>query len=327
VRRAAAIAVPLLLIAWLAAAVVQDRRHARLAASLVRAVNQRDVARVEALLRQGADPNARDWATYYRGPEPPFCPPWYEKPLARLMRRRPRPASRYVGPTVLMIAAHHGDTAIARSLLGRGADMGKKGSHTEGLNDGIVVDALGEAVMAGNVATALLLIQRGTSATVNAKEDGNTTPLMLVNNAEIAAALIRKGADVDAVDRSGNTPLLMAAGSTIPPDVARLLLHSGADANVKNWTGQTPLMQACLELRPEVVKLLLARGADVNLRDRNGNTALMNTTFMRLPELPGDELKWKQKRRQVQKLLIDGGADPGLRDNDGMTAADYEKEF
>ncbi|MEW6110274.1 MAG: ankyrin repeat domain-containing protein [Nitrospirota bacterium] len=53
------------------------------------------------------------------------------------------------------------------------------------------------------------------------------------------------------------------------------LLDQGADVNAKNKEGETPLMVAALERRLEMVKFLLDRGADINLKDNVGATALI----------------------------------------------------
>jgi ankyrin repeat protein len=55
------------------------------------------------------------------------------------------------------------------------------------------------------------------------------------------------------------------------------LLGAGADINAADVRGRTPLHRAALENTPEVAKVLLANGAQVNVRDREyGDTALAN---------------------------------------------------
>lgn len=75
----------------LVGALVSTSYHARLSAALIQAINQRDGRRAEHLLAQGADPNTRDWQTYFYQAGAPARPPWYEKYLARLTHRKPRP--------------------------------------------------------------------------------------------------------------------------------------------------------------------------------------------------------------------------------------------
>ena len=59
-----------------------------------------------------------------------------------------------------------------------------------------------------------------------------------------------------------------------PPlaNVARLLLDRGADINARNNSGRTPLHTSTYMERIEVVRVLLERGADVGAEDDQGST-------------------------------------------------------
>ncbi|MBO4317775.1 MAG: ankyrin repeat domain-containing protein [Mailhella sp.] len=48
--------------------------------------------------------------------------------------------------------------------------------------------------------------------------------------------------------------------------------QAGADVNAKNCIGETPLFRAVGSDNPECVKLLLEAGADVNVEDNMGRT-------------------------------------------------------
>ena len=51
-------------------------------------------------------------------------------------------------------------------------------------------------------------------------------------------------------------------------------LGAGADINAADYYGRTPLHWAAEHNKPEVAKVLLANGAQVNVRTKNGQTAL-----------------------------------------------------
>jgi ankyrin repeat protein len=76
------------------------------------------------------------------------------------------------------------------------------------------------------------------------------------------ARLLKKGADPNAQDDDGFSPLHFAAQESLP-EAARLLLDAGANPNIEDSFAITPLGRAAhTERGVEVVKLLLAAGAD-----------------------------------------------------------------
>lgn len=83
--------------------------------------------------------------------------------------------------------------------------------------------------------------------------------------------LIEAGADVNAKDAWGSTPLIVAAtfGKT---EVARALIDAGADLHLRNNDGATALHAAAFLCRTAIVRLLLDHGANKYLRDNFGNT-------------------------------------------------------
>ena len=125
-----------------------------------------------------------------------------------------------------------------------------------------------------------VLIQAG--ANVNAKDNYGSTPLMyaaLNDNSEVFKALIQAGANVNAKNDDGWTPLMLAAGDN-SAEVVSVLIKGGADVNAKFDDGRTALSFAAKENGPEVVSLLLASGAAVSENDVQlalWNERLMNT--------------------------------------------------
>ena len=90
--------------------------------------------------------------------------------------------------------------------------------------------------------------------------------------------LIQGGADVNAKNEDGLTPLMLAAQYNSNPKALRALIGAGADVNAKNKDGVTPLMFAAIMNTPEVLKVLLEAGADVNAKNKDGWTPLMAAT-------------------------------------------------
>ncbi len=88
-------------------------------------------------------------------------------------------------------------------------------------------------------------------------------------------AAIDQGADVNARDLGGFTPLMYASGQQNAQVIARLL-KAGANVNAQDPFGMTPLMDAAVWTEtPEAVtvNMLLAAGADGKVKDKKGKTA------------------------------------------------------
>lgn len=90
------------------------------------------------------------------------------------------------------------------------------------------------------------------------------------DNFRLAKALVAHGANVNAQDSVGNTPLHTVAGR----DTALLeqLLEAGADVHATNNQGATPLFNA---RSAQAVDMLVRAGAPIDARDARGNTAVM----------------------------------------------------
>jgi hypothetical protein len=97
--------------------------------------------------------------------------------------------------------------------------------------------------------TSVVKAQRAISwgANVNAKDDNGQTPLYKANKGHAGITmtkfLIDKGADINTKDDDGNTPLHIAAKQTGDDslEVVKYLIKKGAKVNAKNNNGKTPL--------------------------------------------------------------------------------------
>ena len=95
-------------------------------------------------------------------------------------------------------------------------------------------------------------------------------------SAEEITRLIQEGADVNAVDSRGKTPLIYVAEYSKIPDVLRALIENGADINAVDESGKTPLMHAAdrhcdgdIHSNPDALLVLIENGADVAIKVNN----------------------------------------------------------
>jgi quinoprotein dehydrogenase-associated probable ABC transporter substrate-binding protein len=111
----------------------------------------------------------------------------------------------------------------------------------------------------------------------NAASAQNLTPLGIASQYakdKAALALIEVGADPGhAIGEAGYTPLMLASANN-QQDLAQALIKKGADVNAKNGGGVTALMMAAANGRADMVALLVRAGANVKAQTERGDTAL-----------------------------------------------------
>jgi len=71
---------------------------------------------------------------------------------------------------------------------------------------------------------------------------------------------------------------LMFAAEYASNEVVQTLISAGANVNALNKKGETALMRAAENGELEIVKLLLGAGAKAQLRNKEGETALSMTS-------------------------------------------------
>src|SRR5438105_3234159 len=136
--------------------------------------------------------------------------------------------------------------------------------------------SLAGLIQARNRDVALKMIAAG--ADVNAAQGDGTTPLhwaVYKIDAELTRALLQRGARPNVINNYGSSPLAEAV-KVADARLVGMLLDAGSDANVPNQEGQTALMLAARAGSLDVAELLVRHGADVNAREKwRGQTALM----------------------------------------------------
>ena len=86
---------------------------------------------------------------------------------------------------------------------------------------------------------------------------------------------IKGGANVNAEDKYGISPIFWAAWLNSDAGVIKALLESGANPNASYKSGETPLIMAAgSNANPEVIIALLNGGADPAKQDASGNKAV-----------------------------------------------------
>ena len=122
-----------------------------------------------------------------------------------------------------------------------------------------------------------------------AAEEGNT---------EAVKQHLAAGADVDAKNKHGGTPLHYTAIK----EIAELLILNGAEVNAKDGNGWVPLHYAVGRDHRDVAETLIAKGADVNAKTDVGQTPLEWTDNKEITNLlrkhggkTGEELKAEGK--------------------------------
>jgi len=78
----------------------------------------------------------------------------------------------------------------------------------------------------------------------------------------VVVAMVEEGADVNYQDGNGMTPLLLAASQPADIDMVRLFLQKGANVDAVDLSGHTALMLAVQADRSDLVRLLLEYGSN-----------------------------------------------------------------
>lgn len=172
------------------------------------------------------------------------------------------------GRTMLHRAAAKGDLPQMTLLIGRGADIEHR--------DTWGASPLHLAAASGQTKAVELLLSRG--ASFEAKNEAGWTPLAaatIKGHRETMEFLISRGADVNAQDGVG-LPVLYAA---LPyPALINLLIDSGANVDAADSGGWTPLVWACarkdLPEQQATLEALFDRGARLDIVSTAGKDLL-----------------------------------------------------
>jgi TIR domain/Ankyrin repeats (3 copies)/Ankyrin repeat len=241
-----------------------------------------------------------------------------ERLVAALRTTADRPAPLLSTPTVAPEPARPSQGRASASLTRADA-----ADHLKQRGIPVTPGAFRSAILRNDAEVAELLISAGIPVDSMCKaprdyalQTGDTTALLAAcmnNSAQVAIALVRRGANVNAKAEDGSSPLIIACHRGYLDLVYALLEKDGDLEEQERFRGGTALMKAAEVGNVEIVQALVERGADVNARDAGGRTALMRAADVYRYH-PTDRLA------ATVRTLLGGGADINAVDHEGLTA-------
>ena len=180
------------------------------------------------------------------------------------------------GKTPLTSAIEKGYFDIVMCLVENGADINKPDKSN--------ILPIHQAIVNRKVKIAKYLFLTGDNLIQNDKKRKCSILTLSVKSKQVQLArfFIENGADINAKDGHGYTPLqhvIMSRNYILYSEMARLLLESGVDMAKNAINGWPPLTFAIWSVwkgygHAEVVNLLIEFGADIDGTDRNGDTPI-----------------------------------------------------
>ncbi|KAK4153831.1 Serine/threonine-protein phosphatase 6 regulatory ankyrin repeat subunit C [Chaetomidium leptoderma] len=230
------------------------------------------------------------------------------------------------GESVLSMACVAGAVEVVRYLVGKGVVVDRRLPFGAGMGKGVVVGrgqtALHVAVLAGRAESVEVLVGEG-KADVNAVFDAADS-----EDAAVERGVKGLRGRARSVSRGGRekrprhpvSPLHLAHGSYA---CSRVLLECGANVDAKDGYGRTPLRWAAEAGHADVVRLLMSAGAGVSVVANNGITPL---EAVRILTEDGDG---KQGHDEVVRvLLLNKGSNSGVRgQGDGETDGTVQEKW
>ncbi len=176
------------------------------------------------------------------------------------------------------------------------------------------------------LALAKIFVQRKVDMTIRDEESGGQAIHHAVKTGypDLVELLLDNGANIEATDNDGTTPLGIAAlfGET---EIMALLIKRGAKVNIYDKNSNTPLSFSLEYRNMEGIKLLLAEpGIVVTKKDKNGCTSLMLAVYNQYSyDSEEYEKAYKKWLPTLADELLKRGCKVNDVDNDKRTALHY----
>ena len=214
--------------------------------------------------------------------------------------------------TGLHWACYFGRLELARELLKHGAS-----ANAESIRGETSLHIVSRGQFDSQEGACIVQLLLGCGANVNAQDKAGITPLHLASyygRLDIVRALLSQGARVNTKGELGQTALhLVLDGNRSGRDavaVVRLLLENGADVNAQDSKNETPLHLASDYGKLTIGRVLLIHGANANAANIRGQTPLHMLSLWPW----GDE-----DEPDLVGTLVNGRADVNARDKDDET--------
>jgi ankyrin repeat protein len=180
---------------------------------------------------------------------------------------------------------------------------------------------LSNAIIANDSERVKFLVEKG--ADVNAPDLQGWTPLQNAarqRKDEMIKTLIELGADPNRPAADGMTPLIAAAMRDHVPSI-KMLVEKGADVEQPGPQGYRPLALAIAESKYEAAKALMENGADVSgASGTDGLTPLMLVAAQTGPAEGSRFVPGSTRPSDIARGLIDRGAEVNAQSKGGVTA-------